>query len=239
MRKAVKENPESGDKIASDGKQPDRRRRMLVVGEPLCAAETIEALAGWLEMEVETAENDRIASIFATISLIEDRPYEAVLVNVETPETNGLEAVRWLRRHGWFGPIVACSGQSGDDIEKRSLEAGCDAFIVRPLAQQSVKAAYGEKAKREAETPPAVPKRREMPTHNVSAGDAAVLKQRGRVLVADDALCVQTIIGAFCRGWNSTPTWPRTGRSPATWRCNRWPRGIRTTSFCWICKCRR
>jgi CheY-like chemotaxis protein len=203
MRTLLKQVAESGDKIASSGDHSARRRRLLVIGESLCAAETIEALTGWLDMDVEAAENDRIASIFATISLIEDRPYEAVLIDAETAETNGLEAARWLRCHGWFGPIVACGRESGDgddNVAKRSLEAGCDTFIGRPLTEESVKAAYAKEVKSDAQTPPAVAEKSESPLHEASAGDVAILKQRGRVLVADDAMCMQAIIGAFLQG---------------------------------------
>ena len=38
-----------------------------------------------MDMEVETAENDRIAGISATISQAEDRPYEAILIDVQMP----------------------------------------------------------------------------------------------------------------------------------------------------------
>jgi CheY-like chemotaxis protein len=175
---------------------------MLVVGETLCDKETTDALAGWLDMEVETAENDRIAGILATISLVEDKPYEAILIDVRTPDASGLEAARWLRRHGWLGPIIACGddGGGGDEARKGALEAGCDGFIPKPLSSEKVKAAYAKERKQEAETPPAVAVQREAPKPKMSASDLASLKPRGRVLVVDDALCMQAIIASFLQG---------------------------------------
>ena len=175
-----------------------RRARMLVVGEALCGKATTDALAGWLDMEVETAENDRIAGILATISLVEDKPYEAILIDVQTPDASGLEAARWLRRHGWFGPIIACG--DGDEVRKGALESGCDGFIPKPLGDEKVKAAYEKARKQEAETPPALAAQTETPKREMSASDLASLKQRSRILVVDDALCMQAIIASFLQG---------------------------------------
>ncbi|MFZ1937263.1 MAG: response regulator [Thermoguttaceae bacterium] len=201
MRSLVKKLAKSGKRVVPDCKGTARRKRMLVVGEALCARETADALAGWMDMDVETAENDRLASILATMSLIEDKPYEAIFIDVPMPDTSGLAAARWLRRHGWFGPIVACGDAGGDDeARKRSLESGCDAFIDKPLSSEKVKAALEKERKKDAEPPTTVAKQRETPEHKAPANDAAVLKPRGRVLVAEDALCMQAIVGSFLQG---------------------------------------
>jgi CheY-like chemotaxis protein len=200
MRTLVKKVAKSGEKVAPGCEGAARRRRMLVVGEALCARESTDALAGWMDMEVETAENDRIASILATMSLVEDRPYEAIFIDVPMPDTSGLAAARWLRRHGWFGPIVACGDEGGNEARKRSLESGCDAFIGKPLSREKVKAAFEKEPKKDAETPTTVAKQRETPKHKAPVSDAAVLKPRGRVLVAEDALCMQAIVGSFLQG---------------------------------------
>ena len=105
----------NGEKVVPGCKVAARRGRMLAVGEALCGQETSDALAGWMDMDVETAENDRIASILATLSLVEDRPYEAVLIDVQMPDASGLEAARWLRRHGWLGRIIATGDAAGDE----------------------------------------------------------------------------------------------------------------------------
>ena len=127
---------------------------MLAMGETLCGHRTSDTLAGWMDMDVETAENDRIASILATMSLVEDRPYEAVLIDVQMPDASGLEAARWLRRHGWLGPIIATGDAAGNEASKRSLEAGCDSFIDKPLSNEKLKAAYAKQLEQGAEDTP-------------------------------------------------------------------------------------
>jgi two-component system, sensor histidine kinase and response regulator len=194
MRKSVKKVAKTGAKAVPDCKQAARRRRMLVVGEALCAPETTAALAGWMDIDVETADNDHIASILATISLVEDRPYEAVLIDVQMPDANALEAARWLRRHGWLGPIVACGDNAGDEARKRSLESGCDGFIEKPLSSENVKAAYEKEPKLDGETPQAGALAQE-----ATPDGAANSKPGGRVLVVEDALCMQTLVRAFLK----------------------------------------
>jgi CheY-like chemotaxis protein len=183
---------ENGGKVMLGCKAAARRGRILVVGEALCAHETSDALAGWMDMDVETAENDRIASILATMSLVEDRPYEAVLIDVQMPDASGLEAARWLRRHGWLGPIIATGEAAGNQARKRSLEAGCDGFIDKPLSRENLKTAYAEEPEQAGQTPPAV-----APTHGTTSSDGKDVTPRGRVLVVDDALCMQAIMAAF------------------------------------------
>jgi CheY-like chemotaxis protein len=197
MQTSVEEVVESREKVALGCKEAARRRRMLVVGEPLCDRQSSDALAGWMDMDVETAENERIASILATISLVEDRPYEAVLIDMPMPDTGSLAAARWLRRHGWLGPIVACGDDVDGESRKRALESGCDGFIDKPLSKENVSAAYTKRPEDDVETPAISPQERNSPRHETPAENDTSLRPRGRVLVVEDALCMQAIVGAF------------------------------------------
>ena len=192
MHTPAENTASNGEKVVPGCKAAARRGRMLVVGEALCGQETSDALAGWMDMDVETAENDRIASILATMSLIEDRPYEAVLIDVQMPDASGLEAARWLRRHGWLGPIIATGDAAGNEARKRSLEAGCEAFIDKPLSNEKLKAAYAEESESDVETPPAVASSSETPPSNAARPRrrCASAGCRGCPLHAGDHACL-------------------------------------------------
>ena len=193
MRIPRKKVAKTGKQVVQGREQGALRKRMLVVGEGLCVREITDALAEWMDMEVETAENDRIAGILATISLVEDRPYDAVLIDLPASDSSGLAAAQWLRRHGWPGPIVAC----GDEAREAALESGCDDFIQKPLSSEKIKAAYANVLKQGSEASPAVGPQHESLESKTPARDAANRKPQGRVLVVEDALCMQAIVRAF------------------------------------------
>jgi two-component system, chemotaxis family, CheB/CheR fusion protein len=58
---------------------------------------------------------------------------DAVLMDIQMPLMDGLEASRKLRDEGYEGPIIALTaGVMGED-RQRSLDAGCDDFISKPI----------------------------------------------------------------------------------------------------------
>jgi CheY-like chemotaxis protein len=192
MRMSARKVAKNDGKGAAGCSVEAHRRRMLAVGEALCDKQTSDALAGWLDMEVETAENDRIATILATISLVEDRPYEAILIDVQMPDASTLAAAEWLRRHGWPGPIMACGDASTHEVRSRALESGCDGFIDKPLSSEKVKTAYAQGLQKSARTFGDVASQAQ-----ICDNDTTIPKRTARVLVVEDAICMQAIVRAF------------------------------------------
>ena len=86
-----------------------------------------------MNLEVIVAEDGQMACDMAKKSKAEGRPYDLILMDIQMPKLNGYEATRWLRQHGWQGPIVAVTAHAlGDDREK-CLAAGCDDYIAKPV----------------------------------------------------------------------------------------------------------
>jgi CheY-like chemotaxis protein len=204
---------------ASDRQEP-RRARMLVMEDAHSAGTSAAAIAGWIDMDVEAAENDRIASIMATISLAEGRPFDVVLVDMQTPNAYGAGLVRWLREQGWQVPIIGIGANVGADDRERFLAAGCDDFLDKPLTnprlqgalarlppkdETAVTAAEDKTAGGATTYVPAAEDRKASDAQNCAAPvaeDAASSGQErielhARVLVVDDAVCMQTIVGRF------------------------------------------
>ena len=86
-----------------------------------------------LGLEVDDAENGRIALEKASASKAEGRPYDLILMDVQMPELNGLDATRCLRQDGWKGPIVALTALAMKGDDEMCLEAGCDDYISKPM----------------------------------------------------------------------------------------------------------
>jgi two-component system, sensor histidine kinase and response regulator len=81
---------------------------------------------------VDTAENGRIAC--AMVAAQRGR-YGAVLMDVQMPEMDGIEATRRLRAD-WTAaqlPIIAMTAHAHEDERRRCLEAGMDDHIPKPV----------------------------------------------------------------------------------------------------------
>jgi CheY-like chemotaxis protein len=205
---------------ASDRREEPRFARMLVVEDAQCGEKIAEAVATCLGIEVDTAANNRIACILATISLAEGRPYDAVLINMEGSNTDGEGTVAWLRQQGWQVPIIAVGVNIVDEQRRRFLAAGCNDVVDKPLSHAKLQAAFARLIEQQsgeaapataaaadqkgvsaektqttvAEDKPAAAKDEASPVDEKKS-----IKLHARVLVVEDAFCMQTIEGEFLR----------------------------------------
>ena len=58
------------------------------------------------------AEDGGLAYEMAEESQAEGRPYDWILMDIQMPKTNGRQATRRLREHGWQGVIVALTARA-------------------------------------------------------------------------------------------------------------------------------
>lgn len=77
---------------------------------------------------VDSAENGRKA-----LERIEEEEFDIVLMDIEMPEMNGLEATRRLRSMHYEGPVLALTGRAMPAEIDECLEAGFDGHLVKPI----------------------------------------------------------------------------------------------------------
>jgi CheY-like chemotaxis protein len=94
-----------------------------------------EVAVGLLEMRghrVEVANNGREA-----LAALERRQFDVVLMDLEMPDMDGLEATAMIRSReavqGGHIPIVAMTAHAVKGFRDRCLEAGMDDYITKPL----------------------------------------------------------------------------------------------------------
>ena len=72
--------------------------------------------------------------------MVEKTPYDLVLMDLQMPEMDGLEATRIIRQHKNAAvrdvPIVALTAHAGENFRQECLTCGMNDYTVKPIRQQ-------------------------------------------------------------------------------------------------------
>ena len=63
---------------------------------------------------------------------------DLLILDLQMPEVDGLQAARRLRQEGFDGPILAMSAHATEKTETDCLRAGCDRFLEKPIDKQQL-----------------------------------------------------------------------------------------------------
>ena len=110
-------------------------RRVLLAEDVMVNAEIMMMVLSMREMDVEHAENGRVA--VEMFSSHEEGYYDAILMDMRMPEMDGLEATRRIREldrnDAKTIPIIALTANAFDEDVQRSMQAGLDAHLSKPV----------------------------------------------------------------------------------------------------------
>ena len=131
FREAFRRKNEKLDKTTVDLKG----RRVLLAEDVLVNAEIMMMVLSMREIETDTAENGKIAvDLFASH---DPGYYDAILMDMRMPEMDGLEATRVIRamdrEDAKTIPIIALTANAFDEDVQRSMQAGLDAHLSKPV----------------------------------------------------------------------------------------------------------
>jgi CheY-like chemotaxis protein len=95
------------------------------------------------QLEGAGARVDCAADGQRVLDLVEDRGrtgagYDVILMDVQMPGLDGLEATRLLRQRGYAGAIVALTAHALAEEKERTLAAGCDECLTKPITREAL-----------------------------------------------------------------------------------------------------
>ena len=115
-------------------------RRILLAEDMPVNAEIMMMVLSMREMEVDLAENGRQAvDLFQTS---DPGHYDAILMDMRMPEMDGLEATRIIRSlprsDAASVPIIALTANAFDEDVQRSMQAGLNAHLSKPVEPEAL-----------------------------------------------------------------------------------------------------
>ena len=111
---------------------------ILVAEDNLINQKVIVGMLKHLGHAVEVAENGLVA-----INMLEHGDYDLILMDVQMPELDGLEATRRIRArtdHKGRLPIIGVTANAMEHDRDNCLMAGMNEHLPKPVRQQDLKA---------------------------------------------------------------------------------------------------
>jgi CheY-like chemotaxis protein/HPt (histidine-containing phosphotransfer) domain-containing protein len=131
--------PQQGEQQPNCGAEtqeqnPEQSENTSLQGEILLAEDTVDnqRLIAWhikrLGAKVRIANNGQEA-----LELASRQSFDLILMDMQMPVMDGVEATRLLREQGYGKPIVALTANAMQKDKDLCLQAGCDGFVTKPI----------------------------------------------------------------------------------------------------------
>ncbi len=119
---------------ASETKNNNQNYKILIVDDNSINRDVLEmslSLDGFLITKAQSAD--------AATNCIERDTYDALIVDVRMPGTDGIEWLRWLRQYkpGYAEtPVIMLTADNTEETHNECMDAGADAFLTKPCEPQ-------------------------------------------------------------------------------------------------------
>ena len=117
--------------------ETDHRVERKLAGRVLLAEDNennqklISMLLRRMGIQVDIAENGQVA-----VDMAGAAAYDLVLMDMQMPVMSGDAATALLRQQGYKSPIVALTANATEQHRQKSLQAGCDDFLTKPIIRE-------------------------------------------------------------------------------------------------------
>ncbi len=105
--------------------------RVLLAEDNIDNQELISIYINNAGAEVDIAENGLEA-----VTMAMKQAYDLIIMDMQMPVMDGMEAAKTLRARGYEGPIVALTANAFHEFADKCKDAGCCAFLSKPVDRQ-------------------------------------------------------------------------------------------------------
>lgn len=113
--------------------RPDMSTVTVLIAEDLADNQVLLKL--YLESagikQIDFAENGEQALAKAM-----KKNYDLILMDIQMPVLDGIQATQRLRQNHYTGPIIALTAHAMREDIQRSIDAGCDAHLTKPITKE-------------------------------------------------------------------------------------------------------
>ena len=102
--------------------------QILVVDDGPENREFVKVVLAEYGLTIDEAENGRIA-----VEMVTATDYDLILMDVQMPEMDGLNATKLMRNHGLQTPIIALSANVMTGFEQELFDAGYTDYLTKPI----------------------------------------------------------------------------------------------------------
>ena len=104
-------------------------KNVLVVEDTMMSFKLLKAVLGQVNANVYHAKD----GLQALECCQDDLHFDVVVMDIQMPGMNGLDATREIKKLRPELPVIAATANTLDDEEAACREAGCDGFVTKPL----------------------------------------------------------------------------------------------------------
>src|SRR6202167_2743162 len=115
------------------GKRFMLRGSILVIDDELEIREGLEALLTSESFDVSVAETGQ-----AGLQMLEDRPFDLVLLDVSLPDRNGMDMLREIRERDPNLSVILITAYGSIDMARQAFKGGAQDFITKPWSNDEL-----------------------------------------------------------------------------------------------------
>ena len=130
--------PDHPESETSDKRLPLRDVRILVVEDMVVNQVIIATLLRDVGAQVEIADNGALGVQKVMQDMDNGLVFDVILMDMQMPVMDGYEATAFLRRHNYDRPIVAVTAHALTGDREKTLKAGCDDYIAKPVENRTL-----------------------------------------------------------------------------------------------------
>ncbi len=136
---AQPENTESILTSSNDNSTPKLSGAILLAEDTVDIQDLVTLLVEKTGASIDLADNGEIA-----VDKALRNSYDLVLMDMQMPKMDGLEAMKILRKNNFQKPIISLTANARKQDRENCRNAGCDNFISKPIDRQEFYSVLGK-----------------------------------------------------------------------------------------------